>query len=144
MLMTSVSGHLMEREFAPEYRGSWQKFDPKLLFTAPVVKEISMVGPLLYSCWSNDALLLFTLSPLSPKPDIGRTLQNEIRKAHWLVLWLDCDREGENIAYEVIDVCKKVKPNLTIKRAHFSSLIARHVLPLLSSRQCILSQCASD
>lgn len=43
------------------------------------------------------------------------------------MLWLDCDREGENIAFEVVDVCRAVKQNLYIRRAHFSALIDRLV-----------------
>ncbi len=39
-----------------------------------------------------------------------------------MILWLDCDREGENIAFEVIDVVKKVNSKVDIKRAKFSSL----------------------
>lgn len=41
------------------------------------------------------------------------------------MLWLDCDREGENIAFEVIDICTAVNQRLTIKRARFSALIER-------------------
>lgn len=42
-------------------------------------------------------------------------------------MWLDCDREGENIAFEVVDVCTAVNPHLTIKRARFSALIDREI-----------------
>lgn len=48
------------------------------------------------------------------------------------MLWLDCDREGENIAFEVVDVCRAVKHNLYIRRAHFSALIDRLVRSVIS------------
>ncbi|CAN7119919.1 unnamed protein product [Brassica rapa subsp. narinosa] len=42
-------------------------------------------------------------------------------------MWLDCDREGENTAFEVVDVCRAVKHNLYIRRVHFSALIDREI-----------------
>ncbi|RHY09904.1 hypothetical protein DYB36_000067, partial [Aphanomyces astaci] len=45
----------------------------------------------------------------------------------WLVLWLDCDREGENIAFEVKSVCENVNRRLRVFRARFSALIPRDI-----------------
>jgi len=63
---------------------------------------------------------------MQDKLDIKRTLEEEARKCQWLVLWLDCDREGENIAFEVIEVCTAVNHHITIWRARFSALIDRY------------------
>lgn len=53
-----------------------------------------------------------------------RTLENEVKTCNGLIIWTDCDREGENIGFEIINVCKKVKPNLQIYRAKFSEITA--------------------
>lgn len=103
MLVTSVTGHLMELEFQDRYR-KWHSCDPADLFQAPVHKFVP-----------------------EDKLDIKRTLEEEARRCQWLVLWLDCDREGENIAFEVVEVCTAVNPHLTIKRARFSALIDREI-----------------
>jgi DNA topoisomerase-3 len=66
------------------------------------------------------------------KQDIKRTLEEEARTCQWLVLWLDCDREGENIAYEVVDICAGANRNLDIWRARFSALIPRYWLLQIS------------
>jgi DNA topoisomerase IA len=45
----------------------------------------------------------------------------------WLILWLDCDREGENIAVEVRNACLEKNPRLVVFRAKFSALIPQEI-----------------
>ncbi|CAA7404068.1 unnamed protein product [Spirodela intermedia] len=103
MLMTSVTGHLMELDFDERYR-RWHSCDPADLYNAPVRKYVPQ-----------------------DKLDIKRTLEEESRSCHWLILWLDCDTEGENIAFEVLDVCAAVNNHLDVWRARFSALIDREI-----------------
>jgi len=44
------------------------------------------------------------------------------KRAEKLVLWLDCDREGEAIAFEVLDVCVRANGTVQAKRAKFSAV----------------------
>ncbi|GFH32170.1 DNA topoisomerase, partial [Haematococcus lacustris] len=61
------------------------------------------------------------------KQQLKKQLEQLARQAQWLVLWLDCDREGENISFEVMEVCLAVNPRLYVRRARFSALIAREL-----------------
>jgi len=45
---------------------------------------------------------------------IKRTLEQEVRSCNVLIIWTDRDREGENIDFEIIQVCQAVKPNIYI------------------------------
>ena len=57
------------------------------------------------------------------KARITQHLKKEAKGCDYLVLWLDCDREGENICFEVINCTKaylKPKNHQQIFRAHFS------------------------
>lgn len=98
MVMTSVSGHLLQLEFLTSYR-SWQCVDPQSLFEAPIKK----------ACGEN-------------YEPIKRTLEREIRSCQGLIIWTDCDREGENIGFEILEVCRAIKPNITVHRAIFSEI----------------------
>lgn len=44
------------------------------------------------------------------KESLAKTLRQEARGCQRLVLWLDCDLEGENIAHEVMQVCLEGNP----------------------------------
>ncbi|CAH8590611.1 unnamed protein product [Schistosoma intercalatum] len=98
MVMTSVSGHLTNYDFLPNYK-SWHSCDPMVLFDAPIVKQV-----------------------LKDYEPIKQTLQREVRSCQKLIIWTDCDREGENIGIEVIDVCKEIKPSIEVLRARFSEI----------------------
>ncbi|XP_017370352.1 DNA topoisomerase 3-alpha isoform X3 [Cebus imitator] len=98
MVMTSVSGHLLAHDFQMQFR-KWQSCNPLVLFEAEIEKY----------CPENFV-------------DIKKTLERETRQCQALVIWTDCDREGENIGFEIIHVCKAVKPSLQVLRARFSEI----------------------
>ena len=96
-----VTGHVFDVDFPYEYR-SWEKTDPLVLFDAPIMRKPSGNGK------------------------IKRHLEKNANNVDYLVLWLDCDREGENICFEVISCCQrhmnKSIQGQYIYRAHFSSI----------------------
>lgn len=96
MTVTAVRGHLVEIDFAEEYR-KWNSVDPSILFSCPIKASIAHA-------------------------DLATNLRQLSREADWLILWLDCDREGEAIAFEVLEVCLKANRNLRYFRAKFSAL----------------------
>lgn len=57
----------------------------------------------------------------------------EARNCNVLVIWTDCDREGENIGFEIIEVCKEVKANIKVYRAKFSEITEVSVRRALKS-----------
>lgn len=104
MLVTSVAGHLMEDEFPPHTK-NWASYPFQGLFTAKITKSVKA-----------------EFAPLQ------KNLETLGGKSQVLVLWLDCDREGENICFEVMQVVQAQNPRIGIRRAHFSTLTQRDLL----------------
>ena len=113
--MTSVCGHVMSLDFLAKFN-NWDKVDPGELFACGTEKKEA-----------------------TPKLKMPAFLASEAKNADYLVLWLDCDKEGENICFEVIDA---VKPSMkkpssnreqTIFRAKFSSITAKDIKLAMST-----------
>ncbi|XP_057429200.1 DNA topoisomerase 3-beta isoform X2 [Lotus japonicus] len=97
----------MYSDFPGKYQ-DWSATDPLDLFQAQVLKNES-----------------------NPKAHICRHLNQEARGCRFLVLWLDCDREGENICFEVI---QSTGFNVNdVYRARFSSVTEKDVLKALDN-----------
>ncbi|KIL66374.1 hypothetical protein M378DRAFT_185976 [Amanita muscaria Koide BX008] len=101
--VTCVAGHLTHFDFTERHR-AWHSCDAFELFDAPVVAQVAD---------TNKA--------------IESNLMQEARSANTLMIWTDCDREGEHIGLEIVQVCKKAKPNIFVNRARFSAIIAQQI-----------------
>ncbi|PPQ66473.1 hypothetical protein CVT24_007047 [Panaeolus cyanescens] len=101
--VTAVVGHLMATDFGEEYR-KWNSCDPFVLFDAAVTSSVA-----------------------SDKKDVEKNLIQQARTANMLMIWTDCDREGEHIGSEIVRVCKKSNPAIQVKRARFSAIIAQQI-----------------
>jgi len=100
--ITSVAGHVFNVDFPSSYQ-SWDNIDPADLFHAPIVKK---------AC----------------KGSVVRHLSDTAKGVDFIVLWLDCDREGENICQEVLGVVQgkmadsNHQPYDRVYRAYFSAI----------------------
>lgn len=105
--MTSVFGHVMSLDF-PGHFNAWDKVDPCELFTCPTEKKEA-----------------------NPKVKMVSFLAYEAKFHDYLVLWLDCDKEGENICFEVMDAVqgsiKNVFSNRVTYRAKFSAITDKDI-----------------
>jgi len=99
-----LKGHLLDFDFEEAYN-SWKQVDPRTLFFVDPVKVI--------------------------RPENLRyvhALQTLGRRAREVILALDADVEGEAIAFEVVEIVKRVNPHATFKRAWFSALTREDIL----------------
>ena len=112
MLFTSVRGHLMGYSFGPQNK-IWNLNTSRDLYQANI-----------YHSLIPDANI------------IKNNLINISRRfnVNTLILWLDCDREGENIAFEVIEILQSLNiRNLQILRASFSAITKRDVINAMNN-----------
>ena len=100
-VMTSVLGHICEKDFPDQYR-KWRNCPPKDLFHLPVETNVT-----------------------KDKISIKENLQNQARYASHIFIWTDCDREGEAIGAEVVRIVQSANPRIQVLRARFSSIIPR-------------------
>lgn len=99
--VTSVMGHVMTTDFQ-FIHNKWDSIDPIQLFDVDILKQ--------------DA---------NPKARLGTHLRNVAKGKDIVCLWLDCDKEGENICYETLYYTypyMNKKNYQQIYRAKFSSL----------------------
>ena len=55
------------------------------------------------------------------KKIIAQNIADQAKYARLLVIWTDCDREGEHIGQEIVDAARQGNPNIQVKRARFSN-----------------------
>ncbi|KAF9073663.1 DNA topoisomerase [Rhodocollybia butyracea] len=101
--VTCVAGHLTGQDF-PDTHRKWNSCDPFVLFDMPVVVKVA-----------------------DDKKAMESNLFKEARNADTLMIWTDCDREGEHIGAEIARVCRRAKQHIVVKRARFSAIIAQQI-----------------
>lgn len=100
--VTSVQGHLFGVDY--ETKTSWSIESLPFLFDAPLKHEAN-----------------------APSVSIVSRLKFLARSAVTLFIWTDCDREGENIGWEISKVILETR-RVTVYRMRFSGLSQREVL----------------
>ncbi|KAI6183825.1 Toprim and DNA topoisomerase domain containing protein, protein [Aphelenchoides bicaudatus] len=108
VVFTSVSGHLKQIDF-PANMKAWERVPISSCFDAQISSYV----------------------PTNMKP-IEEQLKSEVRNAHALIIWTDCDREGEHIGGEIVEVCRSVRPSIPVYRARFSEITRQAVTNALN------------
>ncbi|KAK7207734.1 DNA topoisomerase III [Myxozyma melibiosi] len=101
--MTSVMGHIFHNDFTKEF-SSWDAVSPIDLFRARILKSVP-----------------------ADQENIARNIRDEAGRSQLLIIWTDCDREGEHIGVEVLNIARERNRNIGVKRAMFNNLEAAHI-----------------
>lgn len=81
--VSSVAGHVFSVDFPSKFQ-SWDSVDPAELFTAPIVRKAGSQG-------------------------VIKNLEAGARGADFIVLWMDCDREGGKFSWDIN--CRNIFPS---------------------------------
>lgn len=106
--VTSVLGHIQQKDFITPFNKNWQSIDPIQLFQIGINTELSKNGK-----------------------DVANNIQREARDSQKLYIWTDCDREGEHIGWQIVEVAKSGNARLhdgDIKRAQFNNVEKTHLI----------------
>lgn len=101
-IFTSVLGHLTQTDFTDTRK--WDEFDPKDLFTLPIETKVVDFS-------------------------IKKNLLNFSQNVDKVIIWTDCDREGEHIALEIKELIK----HKNIKRARFFAITRSEIINSLNN-----------
>lgn len=105
MITTSVRGHLASTDFAPGY--GWNDCDASVLLgEAPI-----------QTYYADDKIELYNM------------LKQLARDVDAVILWLDCDREGEAIGDEVVQVCLEGNPRLQSQQQRYGNYNGNSIDP---------------
>lgn len=107
MVFTSVLGHLFDLGFVQE--SNWRDTDPRDLFDSEICRQVN--------------------------PDhvpVAENIKKLALRAEMVIIWTDCDREGENIAQQIESVVRSVA-RVEVKRARFSAISSAEIEHALSS-----------
>eukprot|EP00834_Sanchytrium_tribonematis_P007877 NODE_793_length_3856_cov_0.643865.p1 type:complete len:759 gc:universal NODE_793_length_3856_cov_0.643865:2439-163(-) len=103
IVMTSVTGHVMEIEFQNNALKKWESCDPISLMSATVEKSVN-----------------------SEMKGIASNLERLARNCTELVILTDNDREGEYIGWEIVHIMSRIK-RFPVKRMRFSVVQNRQI-----------------
>lgn len=104
--MTSVAGHLTKIDFPDGYQ--WGKCRIEELFDCSLSTQMD-----------------------KNQKKIADNIKREARNSSCLMIWTDCDNEGEYIGWEIFQEAKMANHNITdstLHRAIFSHIERRHIL----------------
>lgn len=96
MIFTSVLGHLFEFSFQDQ--GKWNESNPKDLFMEEIVRKINPEHKL-----------------------VAENVKKLSERASLVVIWTDCDREGENIARQIKTIIETHR-KVDVRRARFNAI----------------------
>lgn len=103
MIITSVLGHLKTVDFTRAYK-NWNNCNPRDLLTASIETKTP-----------NEMI------------QIHNNIQNLARISSVIIIWTDCDREGEFIGKEIEETCQEVNRNIQTQRARYSSITKEEI-----------------
>ncbi|KAL7411436.1 DNA topoisomerase [Mrakia frigida] len=96
--VTSVLGHLTQHDFPATF--GWNKCPPIRLFDAEISKDLG-----------------------KGMKFVASNIRKEAKDHDLLLIWTDCDREGEHIGEEIVSYCKKRNPKINVLRSRFDAII---------------------